>query len=78
MTTVRAVSLRAFELFASDGMSLGLYVVDDHWESFTKLRSVERKDETVIVDREVTSDFGEQRMELKVVKASPDVAVRLK
>lgn len=77
MTKVKAISVRAFELFDKAGASLGLYVVDDHWQGMTRLRSVNRDTETIIVDRDVSHVFGEVRCDLDIVKASPDLLVKL-
>lgn len=83
MTTIKAVSIRAFELFAADGTSLGLFKVADRWEGMCKLESVRDPKEVVIVDApdpmmEVMSNvFGEHRLELDVFKGSPDLLLKV-
>lgn len=80
MAEIKAVSVRTFELFALDGTSLGLFKVESEWQGLRKLVSVGSPLRVVIVTSnetkidEVLSDvFGEHRLQLTVVKASPDL-----
>lgn len=81
---VKAVSVRAFELFNDKGESLGLFIVCDQWQGMLRLESVRDEKAAVIVDAPRSLDevfgrvFGDHRLELDVVKASPDLAVLLK
>lgn len=84
MTTIKAFSIRAFELFAADGKSLGLFKVESEWQGMRKLVSISEASESAIVMASlplieaIENAFGEHRAELTVVKASPDLIIKLK
>lgn len=83
-TTVKAVSVRVFELFTVKGTSLGLFKVEGEWEGMRKLVSLDKPEHVVIVNAPAAAYvkvfgeiFGERRAELDVMKASPDVLSKL-
>ena len=77
---VKVVSVRCFELFQQDGMSLGLFKVVEKWQGMSLLKHI-ITDQSIIMDDGTTSlyesMFGEVEKDCIVVKASPDLAVKL-
>jgi hypothetical protein len=81
---VKLVSVRCFEVFASDGSSLGLFKVDSEWKGLACLKSVNSEQQFIVQSPArdkfggIFDDiFGEHRMTSPVFLASPDIATKV-
>jgi hypothetical protein len=81
---VKVVSVRVFEVFSSEGSSLGLFRVDAEWQGMQKLVQIDNPSLCLIVDVDgagiggiFNAMFGEHRAEVGLVKASPDLLLKL-
>jgi hypothetical protein len=84
VTKVKLVSVKCFEAFTEGGESLGLFKQETEWHGMRCLRSFEGGQQLIIdgdpdIFGAIFADiFGGQRTEANVVKATPDLALKIR